>query len=123
MRLLLDSHAFLWFLTKSTRLSERADMAISEAQEVWLSHVSIWEITIKRALGRLELEDEPATMAERCGIGLLPIELRHIQLIADLPRLHGEPFDRLLVAQAQAEGLMLVTADVAVPRYPVAWLW
>ena len=68
MRLLLDSHAFLWFLTKSTRLSERADMAISEAQEVWLSHVSIWEITIKRALGRLELEDEPATMAERCGI-------------------------------------------------------
>ena len=80
MRLLLDSHAFLWFLTKSARLSERADIAITEAQEVWLSHVSIWEMTIKRALGRLELEDEPAAMAERCGMRLLPIELRHIQL-------------------------------------------
>ena len=123
MRLLLDSHAFLWFLIKSARLSERADIAITEAQEVWLSHVSIWEMTIKRALGRLELEDEPAAMAERCGMRLLPIELRHIRLVADLPRLHGDPFDRLLVAQAQAEGMMLVTADMAVQRHPVAWLW
>lgn len=123
MRLLLDSHAFIWFLTKSPRLSRRADTAITEADDVWLSHVSIWELTIKRALGRLTLEAEPDTMAQRSGIQLLPIDLRHIRLTATLQHLHGDPVDRLLVAQALEEGLVLVTADTVVQRYPVAWLW
>jgi len=123
MRLLLDSHAFLWFLLNSPRLSTRAHEAIVDADEVWLSHVSVWELIIKRAVGRLVLEDEPHVMAARAGMQLLPIGLGHIRLTATLEHLHGDPFDRLLVAQALDEGLVLVTADAMVQRYPVAWLW
>ena len=123
MRLLLDSHVFLWFLTDSPRLSRRADTAITGAQQVWLSHLSIWEFTIKQALGRLTLSEAPEAMALRSGITLLPIDLRHIRLTGTLERVHGDPFDRLLVAQALEEGLVLVTADAMMRRYPVAWLW
>ena len=123
MRLLLDSHVFLWFLTDSPRLSRRADTAITGAPQGWLSHLSIWEITIKQALGRLTLSEAPEAMALRSGITLLPIDLRHIRLTGTLERVHGDPFDRLLVAQALEEGLVLVTADAMMRRYPVAWLW
>lgn len=124
MRLLLDSHVFIWFVEGNPRISQRARDAVRDsAEEVWVSYASIWELTIKLAVSRLLLPDPPEVMVARAGMRLLPIELRHIRLVADLPRLHGDPFDRLLVAQAQTEGLMLVTADTAVQRYPVAWLW
>jgi PIN domain nuclease of toxin-antitoxin system len=123
MRLLLDSHAFLWFLVDAPRLSRKAESAIVDADEVSLSLVSIWEMTIKRGLGRLTIDEEPAAMAARAGFALLPIELAHITCLGTLPPIHGDPFDRLIVAQAIEEGLVLVTADRAIQRYPVAWLW
>jgi PIN domain nuclease of toxin-antitoxin system len=123
MRLLLDSHAFLWFLTKDAKLSERADNAIVGATDVYLSHAAVWEMTIKRGLGRLQLAEAPEDMADASGMSLLPITLRHIQRVGGLPRHHGDPFDRMLVAQAIEEGLILVTRDATVQRYPVVWLW
>lgn len=123
MRLLLDSHAFLWFSSDSPRLSRRANDAIMAAREVRLSYASIWEMAIKQALGRLKLQDLPEDMATRAGIELLSIELPHLRHLQHLPHHHGDPFDRMLVAQAIEEGLTLVTADRNVQRYPVAWLW
>jgi PIN domain nuclease of toxin-antitoxin system len=123
MRLLLDSHAFIWFLTNDAKLSAQADRAISGAVDVYVSHAAVWEMTIKRSIGRLKLVDAPEHMAQRSGMLLLPITLRHIQLVAGLPRHHGDPFDRMLIAQAIEEGLVLVTGDATVQRYPVAWLW
>ena len=123
MRLLLDSHAFLWFLTKDAKLSGRADQAIVDATDVFLSHAAVWEMTIKRSIGRLKLADAPEDMADASGMSLLPITLRHIQRVGGLPRHHSDPFDRMLVAQAIEEGLVLVTGDATVQRYPVAWLW
>jgi PIN domain nuclease of toxin-antitoxin system len=124
MRLLLDSHAFLWFVEDHPRLSARARKAIlEEATEVWVSHASLWELTIKQALRRLALPDPPDMMALNARLRLLAIELHHIRATAGLPLHHGDPFDRLLVAQAIEDGLVLVTTDKLVQRYPVAWLW
>jgi PIN domain nuclease of toxin-antitoxin system len=123
MRLLLDSHAFLWLVTDDANLSPRAKDAIAGASEVLLSLASVWEMTIKRSLGRLKLAEPPEAMAAESRVPLLPIGLRHIQLTAELPHHHGEPFDRLLAAQAIDEGMVVVTADRMLQRYPVAWLW
>jgi PIN domain nuclease of toxin-antitoxin system len=124
MRLLVDSHAFVWFVEGNPRISRPARAAIEEnAEEVWVSYASIWELTIKQAVSRMTLPESPEAMATKAGMQLLPIELRHIRLTATLEHLHGDPFDRLLVAQAIDEGLVLVTSDRTVQRYPVAWLW
>jgi PIN domain nuclease of toxin-antitoxin system len=124
MRLLLDSHAFVWFVVGSERLPAIARDAIRVASnDVWVSHASLWELTIKQASSRLELPAAPDEMADRALMRLLPVEVRHIRRTSPLPSLHGDPFDRMLVAQALEEGLVLVTADAAIRRYPVAWLW
>lgn len=123
MRILLDSHAFLWLAFASPRLSATAKRAILDATEVCLSHASIWEMTIKQSLGRLALSDDLQEIANNSGVVLLPITLAHIQAIALLPHHHGDPFDRMLIAQAREEGMTLVTADALIQRYPVAWLW
>jgi PIN domain nuclease of toxin-antitoxin system len=103
---------------------ENGERSISEkAEQVWLSHASVWELTIKRTVSRLELPEDPGQMARRAGMRLLPIELSHIRSTAALPRHHGDPFDRMLVGQAIEEGLVLVTGDATVQRYPFAWLW
>jgi PIN domain nuclease of toxin-antitoxin system len=123
MRLLLDSHAFLWFLLDAPKLSPSAEKAIGEAEEVHLSLASLWELALKRGLRRLTVHEEPDKMAVRAGFSLLPIKLAHIHVLQTLPQLHRDPFDRMLVAQAVDEGLVLVTADTTLQRYPVAWLW
>ena len=124
MRLLLDSHAFVWFIDGNPRISRPARAAIEEnAEVVWVSYASIWELTIKQAVSRMTLPEAPEAMATNAGMQLLPIELRHIRLTAALEHLHGDPFDRMLVAQALDEGLVVVTSDRMVQRYPVAWLW
>lgn len=124
MRLLLDSHSLIWFVAGSKRMSASARDAIANAaNDVWVSHASIWELTIKQAASRLRLPSPPEEMAERASMRLLPIDLRHIRATATLSAIHGDPFDRLLVAQAIDEGLVLVTADRTIQRYSVAWLW
>ena len=128
MRLLLDTHAFLWWCANDSRLSQAALHAIADADnEVSVSAVNGWEISIKARLGKLPLPDPPRIfmnkMLERHAFGVLPITLTHALAEFDLPTHHNDPFDRLLVAQAQVEGLTLVTDDGKLQMYGVDLLW
>ena len=127
MRLLLDTHVFLWFFTGSERLSRRARRAIeSDEAEMILSAASVWELAIKARLGRLTL---PTTVedyiAEKAAAGLLilPIIWTHAAAVEKLPLHHRDPFDRLIVAQALCEKLPVVTGDAAFRRYGVRVIW
>ena len=124
MRLLLDTHVILWWLADDRRLkgSERRTIADRDAL-VYLSAVTLWEIAIKRNLGRLDLDIELLEQ-ELQGNGMieLPIKWRHAKVTAALPHHHEDPFDRMLVAQAQTEGLTLVSYDMAFKDYDVALL-
>lgn len=118
MRLLLDTHAFLWWRTDS--LSAPATAAIVDARnDVFLSAASAWEIAIKRNAGRLRLDGDVAAMAAEDEIDPLDITFEHAMLAGELPLHHRDPFDRLLVAQATVEGLVLVTRDGALSAYGV----
>jgi PIN domain nuclease of toxin-antitoxin system len=118
MRLLLDTHVFLWAVAGSPRLKPAARRLIEDAQEVYVSAASIWEAAIKAGIGKLQadpLELEQAISAS--GFIELPVRAHHVAGVTRLPAHHGDPFDRLLVAQAIAEPLRLVTADEALVRY------
>ncbi len=120
-RLLLDSHVYLWWLT-DTPMSAQATQAIRDADEIFVSVATAWELTIKVGLGKLRLERPiPEVMADN-GFVELPILLHHVEALASLPNHHRDPFDRLLAAQALAEGLTLVTRDPQLARYPVSVL-
>lgn len=123
MRLLLDTHALLWWLGEYDRLSPATYDAIAGGEyEVFVSHACIWEVLIKAAKGKLR---PPESIIERCtaeNFALLPIDLRHIQETASLPFLHGDPFDRIMVAQARCEDMVLVTSDRAITQYEVTVL-
>jgi PIN domain nuclease of toxin-antitoxin system len=118
MRLLLDTHIYLWVLSDSRRLKADARRRIEAADAVHVSAVSIWETAIKSALGKVE--GDPAEMAASiagCGFVELPVMARHGAQVALLPLHHHDPFDRLLVAQAQSERLHLLTVDSALEAY------
>lgn len=127
--MLLDTHTFLWWVSeRGARLSDRARELLSDgANEASLSIASVWEMAIKSGAARIDLPD----IAERYvpdrmryhGFDLLPIELPHAFRAGALPRIHGDPFDRMLVAQAQMEGLAILTADPAIGRYDVETIW
>ena len=128
MRVLLDTHALLWFLAEDPRLSRRAHGLLTDpTNDVLLSVGSLWEIVIKASLGKLPLpgpfeEVIPAQLtAER--IAVLPIEIRHLAALRRLPFHHRDPFDRLISAQAAAEGMPVITHDAAFARYDVEVLW
>jgi len=120
--LLLDTHAFLWLVAGDDRLPTTARELVDAAEEVLLSSASVWEAEIKRAAGRL---DAPpiAAAAERASIGSLAIAREHATAAAHLPPHHRDPFDRMLVAQARCESLVLVSKDESVRRYGVAVAW
>jgi PIN domain nuclease of toxin-antitoxin system len=126
--LLLDTHAFIWWATRDPRLSGRAREAIAaSATPVFLSVVTPWEIAIKHALGRLELADTPRSLVyaqiARHGYQPLDVALEHALAAGELPLHHGDPFDRLLIAQARTEGLSLVSGDAIFARYDLTVLW
>ncbi len=128
MRALLDSHAFIWWVLDMPNLSDDCRAILQDgANEILLSVASAYEITYKATQGRLTLPDEPAEyLRSRLianGFESLPIDLPHALRAATLPRIHGDPIDRLLVAQAQIEGLALLTADPAIGRYDVETIW
>src|SRR5712691_9307919 len=128
MKLLLDTHAFLWWVVGDPQLSDRARELIADgSNEVLFSVASAWEIVVKTSLGRLWLQDDPETFIagqlEASAFGVLPIHLRHALAIAGLPDLHRDPFDRMLVAQAVTEGISIVTGDQQVTAYPVEVVW
>lgn len=122
MRLLLDTHVFLWYIAANPRLPAAFRAAIQDpANEVFLSVVSVWEAVVKHGLGKLPLPDPPAEYLPRQrdahGIAALPIDEGAMRHLAALAPLHRDPFDRLLVAQALQHGLMLATVDPAVIAY------
>lgn len=122
MRLLLDTHALLWWASDDARLKSPERDAIGDEQSVvWVSAASIWEISIKRRLGRIELDPTDLEQELRASNFLeLPIDWRHAEGAGSLPRHHDDPFDRMLIAQAQAEQLVLVSYDPAFHDYDVA---
>ena len=121
MNLLLDTHVALWAITDSPRLTPKArDLIANPANTVWVSVASLWEITIKHSLGRGDMPISGAQAKawfEQSGYQLLNIEAPHVSGVGELPALHNDPFDRLLVAQALAEPLRLITHDAQVARY------
>ena len=122
MQLLLDTHAFLWWLDADRALGPAARAAIEDDDNlVMVSAATGLEIAIKRALGKLDAPDVELAAAGE-GFGELPITIAHAVASAELPAHHRDPFDRLLVAQARLESLTLVTADTAIGRYDVATL-
>jgi PIN domain nuclease of toxin-antitoxin system len=124
VRLLLDTHTFLWWCGDDPRLGDVERQAIRDgANEAYLSAASVWEMAIKQALGRLQVPEPVSAAAARLGFEPLPIAFAHAEATALLPPLHRDPFDRLLVAQARTEGLTLVTSDPMIRAYPgVAFL-
>ncbi len=128
MRLLLDTHALLWFCEGNASLSEGARDAIDDdGNECWFSHAKAWEVAIKASLRKLKLfvtYDElfPRAVAAN-GWRVLPTDFRHYRELMKLPMHHRDPFDRRLIAQARAEGLTLVSCDPQFPAYGVPLLW
>ena len=122
MRLLLDTHVLLWWLADDPALSKQARRLIADEPEVLASAASAWEIAIKRALGKLEAPEDLTAALDASGIGQLPIGFEHAAVAGALPRHHDDPFDRMLVAQAQCEGLTLLTSDARIARYAVTVL-
>jgi PIN domain nuclease of toxin-antitoxin system len=118
-RLLLDTHVWLWWQADDSRLGRATRKAIASAPEVRLSVVSAWEIAIKISLGKLTLPRgfDVAEEIERDGFAPLAIEMEHAAGVLRLPALHRDPFDRMLISQAIAEGLTLVTADPQLDGY------
>ncbi len=124
MRLLLDTQVWLWMLASPERLSRKArPLVVSADNELLLSAASGWEIAIKYALGKLQLPQPPEVyippLIARTGITPLPVYHRHALRVASLPALHRDPFDRLLIAQAQLEGVPILTADRTFHLYEV----
>lgn len=122
MKLLLDTHLLLWAASQPNRLSAAALRLIDNpANELFFSAASIWEVAMKRGLGRSDFQADPRLFRRGLldnGYSELPILSDHVVAIDSLPPIHKDPFDRLLVAQATVEGISLLTADSVVARYP-----
>lgn len=128
MRLLLDTHAFLWFIEGNPNLSDTARNLIEDPKnQRFLSIASLWEMSIKVSIGRLELEMAFTELVKRevhgNAIELLKIQPEHLDELAKLPFHHKDPFDRLIIAQSLAENLPIVTKDSAFQNYPVTAFW
>jgi len=118
MRLLLDTHVFLWAVTANRRLKPSAREFLSRADAVYVSAASIWEIAIKARLGKIEADAAVLVDAiDSSGFQELPVSAHHAAAVAKLPPHHGDPFDRLLLAQAFLEPLRFVTADSVLAAY------
>ncbi|MDE0496245.1 MAG: type II toxin-antitoxin system VapC family toxin [Acidimicrobiaceae bacterium] len=122
MRLLVDSHVALWWLDDHASLGTAARCQIAGADEAYFSVVTPWELGIKRALGKLAFPDGLVEALTAVGFAALPIGSAHAELAPRLPAHHRDPFDRMLVAQAQMESLVLVTADRSMDPYEVELL-
>jgi len=128
MKLLLDTHSFLWFIGGDVRLSPAAQVLIEDAtNDAFLSVASLWEMAIKISLGRLQLAQPLETFIPQQlslnRIGLLGITISHTAKVATLPFHHRDPFDRFLVAQAQVEQMSVVSSDPAFDAYGITRLW
>jgi PIN domain nuclease of toxin-antitoxin system len=124
VKLLLDTHAALWFLAGDDRLSETARHHMTDdSNRVLLSAAVVWEIASKRALGKLAVPDEYLAILLSAGVAPLAVSVEHAAAVERLPPHHRDPFDRMLVAQASLEGAALVSGDPAMRRYDIPLIW
>lgn len=128
MRLLIDTHALLWFCEGNPALSDKARAAMEdEANERYISHATPWEVAIKVSLGKLQLQADYATLfpgvLDANGFQLLTPAVAHYRTLIPLPRHHGDPFDRLIIAQAKVEDLTIISCDPNFAKYAVLLLW
>ena len=127
MKLLLDTHTFLWFLDDSPQLSQKGKTLLEADNELLISIASLWEIAIKLRLGKLTvampIEVLMTQQLTQNDIALLPITVAPLLVVSTLPLHHRDPFDRLLIAQAMVEQMPIVSADPAFDAYPVQRLW
>ncbi len=127
MKLLLDTHTFLWFLDDSPQLSHQGKDLLEADNALWLSVASLWEIAIKLQLGKLTvavpIEGLMTQQLTRDDIELLPITIAPLIVVSTLPLHHRDPFDRLLIAQAIVEQMPIVSADPALDAYPIQRFW
>lgn len=120
MRILLDTNIFLWCILDSPKLTKKARSLITSADERYVSSATIWEIAIKKSIGKLDSDDDLENLAESIeasGFLELPITAKHAASVFSLQQLHKDPFDRMLIAQAISEPLILVTADSMLAGY------
>lgn len=122
MNLLLDTHILLWAAAQPERLSDKAVDLINDPQnKLYFSSASIWEVVIKNNLNRTDFNVDPHLLRRALvenGYLELPITVQHVLAVAHLPNIHKDPFDRILVAQAESEGILLLTMDDTVSEYP-----
>jgi PIN domain nuclease of toxin-antitoxin system len=119
-RLLIDTHVFLWWLGDDPQLGPRARDLIANAEnQVFVSAATAWEISIRKSIGEIDAPDDLDAIAEQEGFDKLPISFFHGERAGDLSQHDYDPFDRMLVAQSQAEGLDFITADSAISQYAV----
>lgn len=123
---LLDTHTLLWFLHNSPQLSKKALKIITTEQQMYVSIVSLWEIAIKKNIGKLNFEypiQKIETMCYEKDISLLNITSKHLDKLIELPIIHSDPFDRLLISQAMTENFRIITKDGIIPKYRVETVW
>jgi len=128
MKLLLDTHTALWWVNEHEKLSSKAGaMLLDDAHTLYISIVSAWEIAIKVSLGKLNEFDGGVkaflAKTEDMPVFLLTVLPRHVEIVETLPLIHRDPFDRLLVATAKAEGMTILTADENIHQYDVPFVW
>ena len=123
---LIDTHALIWAMADENKLSLAAKEAIKTSSNICISIASLWEIAIKQNIGKLNFSrtiSEIATECQKHDIAILPIMPNHLDHIKTLPKIHGDPFDRLLIAQAETENLTIITKDSIIPKYGIPTIW
>lgn len=123
---LLDTCAFLWFLDDNPRWSAKARDVIGKSKNLYLSIASLWEIAIKKAIKKLDIEESITELENTCyhyGIIILPIRTRYLERIQQLPMIHSDPFDRLIMSTALEENLQLITHDEKISKYNIELFW
>ena len=124
--LLLDTHAYYWFITENPKLPDVTKEMIETEEHVFVSIASFWEMAIKESLGKLQLPATVRELMEDCTeyeFSILPINGLHLNRLKELPFIHRDPFDRILICQSQEEDLTIVTVDSNIVKYDVKTIW
>ena len=123
---LIDTNILLFSFAQTEKLSEKVKHILQTEDAVFISMASFWEIEIKRNLGKLDIPFSPKELMNYCleqNYSILNINIEHISELEKLPKIHNDPFDRLIICQAISENLTILTADATIPRYPVKSIW
>lgn len=123
---ILDTHSFLWFLSDSDNMPVKTKELICSEKDIAVSIASLWEIAIKKALGKLDFEYDFSQIENLCyekDIMILPIKLKELDILQTLEHIHGDPFDRLIICQTISNAAVLITKDSVIPKYPIRTVW